>query len=42
LREPRNDCAPRWIGERAEHVVEMRRMVSHTANNIFATGSRQQ
>ena len=20
LREPRNDCAPRWIGERAEHV----------------------
>src|ERR1051325_9910043 len=42
LREPRNDCAPRWIGERAEHVVEMRRIVSHTANNRCATGICQQ
>src|SRR5580700_6583982 len=42
LREPRNDCAPRWIGERAEHVVEMRRMVSHIANNRCATGICQQ
>src|ERR1700704_4144625 len=42
LREPRNDCAPRWIGERPEHVVGTRRMVSHTANNRCATGICQQ
>jgi len=42
LREPPNDCAPRWIGERAEHVVEMRSMVSHTANNGCATSICQQ
>jgi len=42
LREPRNDCAPRWIGERAEHVVEVTRMVSHTANNRWATSTCQQ
>jgi hypothetical protein len=42
LREPRNDCAPRWIGERPEQVVEMRRMVSHTDNNRCATGICQQ
>lgn len=42
LRKPRNDRAPRWIGERAEYVVEMRRMVSHKANNRYATGICQQ
>jgi hypothetical protein len=43
LREPRNDCAPRWIGESAEHVVEMsRRMVSHAANNRCVAGICQQ
>ena len=42
LREPRNDCAPRWIGERAEHVIEMKRMVSHIANNRCATSICQQ
>src|SRR5579871_4838566 len=42
LREPRKDRAPRRIGERAEHVVEMRRIVSHAANNRWAMRSCQQ
>src|SRR5579872_5267814 len=41
LREPRNDCAARWIGERAEQVVEIRRIVSHSANHRSATDACQ-